>query len=89
MRVFAEEGLDAHLERIAKEADELSVTLYRNFPTRESLIEAAYRNEVAKLCDAAPELLREMPPRQALRAWTARSSTTPPPSSAWPTPCAR
>jgi AcrR family transcriptional regulator len=71
--VFAEEGLDAHLERIAKEADVGSGTLYRNFPTRESLIEAAYRNEVAKLCDAAPALLREMPPRQALRAWMGRS----------------
>ena len=72
VRVFAEEGLDAHLERIAKEAGVGSGTLYRNFPTRESLIEAAYRNEVAKLCDAAPELLREMPPRQALRAWMGR-----------------
>ena len=72
VRVFAEEGLDAHLERIAKEAGVGSGTLYRNFPTRESLIEAAYRNEVAKLCAAAPELLRELPPRQALRAWMGR-----------------
>jgi AcrR family transcriptional regulator len=72
VRVFAEEGLDAHLERIAKEAGVGSGTLYRNFPTRESLIEAAYRNEVAKLCAAVPELLGEMPPRQALRAWMGR-----------------
>jgi AcrR family transcriptional regulator len=72
VRVFAEEGLDAHFERIAKEAGVGSGTLYRNFPSREALIEAAYRNEVAKLCDAAPELLRQLPPRQALRAWMGR-----------------
>jgi AcrR family transcriptional regulator len=72
VRVFAEEGLDAHLERIAKEAGVGSGTLYRNFPTREILIEAAYRNELAKLCDAAPELLATMPPREALRAWMGR-----------------
>jgi AcrR family transcriptional regulator len=72
VRVFAEEGLDAHFERIAKEAGVGSGTLYRNFPTREALIEAAYRNEVAKLCDAVPELLGALPPRQALRAWMER-----------------
>ncbi|MEU5867103.1 TetR/AcrR family transcriptional regulator [Nonomuraea sp. NPDC047529] len=69
VRVFTEEGLNAHLERIAKEAGVGSGTLYRNFPTREILIEAAYRNELAKLCDAVPELLEAMPPREALRAW--------------------
>jgi AcrR family transcriptional regulator len=72
VRVFAEQGLDAHLERIAKEAGVGTGTLYRNFPTREILIEAAYRNEVAKLCDAAPDLLATMPPREALRAWMGR-----------------
>ncbi len=34
VRVFSEEGLDAHFERIAKEAGVGSGTLYRNFPTR-------------------------------------------------------
>lgn len=69
VRVFAEQGLDAHLEHIAKEAGVGSGTLYRNFPTREDLIEAAYRNELARLCDAAPDLLATMSPREALRAW--------------------
>lgn len=69
VRVFAEQGLDAHLERIAKEAEVGSGTLYRNFPTREVLIEAAYRNELARLCDASPGLLATLPPREALRAW--------------------
>ncbi|KIF00598.1 TetR family transcriptional regulator [Streptomyces sp. RSD-27] len=72
VRVFAEEGLEAHLERIAKKAGVGSGTLYRNFPTREALIEAAYRNELIRLCDAAPELLATLAPREALRAWTGR-----------------
>jgi AcrR family transcriptional regulator len=70
VRVFADEGLEAHLERIAKEAGVGSATLYRNFPTREALIEAVYRNEVAQLCDAVPGLLAAKPPYEALRAWT-------------------
>jgi Transcriptional regulator SbtR-like, C-terminal domain len=39
---------------------------------RELLIEAAYRNEVDRLCDAAPDLLATMPPRAALRTWMGR-----------------
>ncbi|MFD8420839.1 TetR/AcrR family transcriptional regulator [Streptomyces sp. NPDC059466] len=72
VRVFAEQGLNAHLERIAKEAEVGSGTLYRNFPTREVLIEAAYRSELARLCDAGPELLATLPPHEALRAWMGR-----------------
>lgn len=70
VRVFTEEGLDAHLERIARAAGVGTATLYRNFPTREALIEAAHRNEVAQLCGVVPELLRTHPPFQALRTWT-------------------
>ncbi|GAB2741129.1 TetR/AcrR family transcriptional regulator [Kitasatospora kifunensis] len=72
VRVFTEEGLDAHFERIAREAGVGTGTLYRNFPTREALIEAAYRNEVARLCDAVPDLLATLPPSEALRVWTRR-----------------
>ncbi|MFK0050173.1 TetR/AcrR family transcriptional regulator [Streptomyces sp. NPDC090741] len=70
VRVFTEEGLDAHLERIAREAGVGTATLYRNFPTREALVEAAYRNEVAQLRDVVPGLLAAQPPYEALRAWT-------------------
>ncbi|MBB4924352.1 AcrR family transcriptional regulator [Kitasatospora kifunensis] len=70
--MFTEEGLDAHFERIAREAGVGTGTLYRNFPTREALIEAAYRNEVARLCDAVPDLLATLPPSEALRVWTRR-----------------
>lgn len=47
-----------------------TATLYRNFPTREALVEEAYRNEVARLRDVVPELLAAQPPYEALRAWT-------------------
>ncbi|MFI8202880.1 TetR/AcrR family transcriptional regulator [Streptomyces sp. NPDC085937] len=69
-RVFTAEGLNAQLDRIAKEAGVGSATLYRNFPTREALVEAVYRNEVAQLCDSVSPLLAEKAPDDALRAWT-------------------
>jgi AcrR family transcriptional regulator len=43
-------------------------TLYRHFPTREALVDAAYRNELARLCDSVGDLLQEMSPDDALRA---------------------
>jgi AcrR family transcriptional regulator len=57
---------NASLDSIAKTAGVGIGTLYRHFPTREALIEAAYRNEVEKLCDAAPELLKAHAPDDAL-----------------------
>ena len=44
-------------------------TLYRRFPAREDLVEAVYRNEVAHLCAASPELLKTLPPEEALSTW--------------------
>jgi len=72
VRVLGEQGLDANLDRIARDAGGGAGTLYRNFPTREALVEAASRNEFAHLCEAAPVLLESMPPRDALRAWMGR-----------------
>ncbi len=69
-RLFTAEGLNAQMDRIAKEAGVGSATLYRNFPTREALVEAVYRNEVAQLCDSVSPLLAEKAPDEALRAWT-------------------
>ncbi|HEY4332358.1 MAG TPA: hypothetical protein VGM78_07305, partial [Ilumatobacteraceae bacterium] len=46
--------------------------LYRHFPTREALVAAAYRHEVARLCDAAGELLLRLEPDAALRQWMER-----------------
>jgi AcrR family transcriptional regulator len=70
--LFAESGTDASLEAIAKKAGVGIGTLYRHFPTREALVEAAYRNEVEQLCAAAEELLRTHPPDEALTNWMER-----------------
>ncbi|HEY3562425.1 MAG TPA: TetR/AcrR family transcriptional regulator [Kribbella sp.] len=71
-QAFSRCGLEATLEGIAKDAGVGIGTVYRHFPTRELLIEAAYRNELAAVCDAAPQLLDRLPPVEALRAWMDR-----------------
>jgi len=68
-RVFSQAGPDVTLEAIAKEAGVGIGTLYRHFPTREALVDAAYRNELARLCDSVDDLLHELSPDKALRAW--------------------
>src|SRR3954466_10449699 len=73
--LFAEEGTDVSLEAVAARAGVGIVTLYRNFPNRDSLVEAAYRTEVAHLCDAASELLASRPPDVALAEWMDRFVT--------------
>ena len=72
VRAFSRDGAAATLDGIAKDAGVGIGTLYRHFPTREALVEAAYRGELARLCDAAGELLAELPPDRALRAWMDR-----------------
>ena len=72
LRAFSEHGADVSLDAIARDAGVGSGTLYRHFPTREALIEAAYRNEVARLCDSVHELLHAMPPDRAMREWMGR-----------------
>jgi AcrR family transcriptional regulator len=72
VRAFSQDGPDVTLDAIAKDAGVGIGTLYRHFPTREALIEAAYRSELARLCDAVPDLLRDMPPDEATRAWMDR-----------------
>jgi AcrR family transcriptional regulator len=68
-RAFAAEGPDVTLEAVAAAAGVGIGTLYRHFPTREALVEAAYRNELARLCDSAEGLLGTLPPDAAVRAW--------------------
>jgi AcrR family transcriptional regulator len=70
--VFSAGGADVSLEAVAKRAGVGIGTLYRHFPTRDALVEAAYRNEVAQLRAAADELLAELPPDAALEAWMRR-----------------
>ena len=73
--LFAEEGTEVSLEAVAARAGVGIGTLYRNFPNRASLVEAAYRTEVAHLCDAASELLDSNPPDVALAEWMDRFVT--------------
>jgi len=71
-RAFAREGTKASLKAIAKDAGVGIGTLYRRFPTRDKLVWETYRNEVARLCAAAPGLLETRPPAAALRIWMDR-----------------
>jgi AcrR family transcriptional regulator len=66
---FARSGANTSLDDIAKQAEVGAGTLYRHFPTRDALLEAVYRAEVAKLAAAERELSRKLPPAEALRAW--------------------
>jgi AcrR family transcriptional regulator len=66
---FTRSGADASLDDIAKQAGVGAGTLYRHFPSREALIEAVYRTEVAKLAAAEQNFAETMPPIDALRAW--------------------
>jgi AcrR family transcriptional regulator len=68
-RLFIEQGLDATVDAIAKEAGVGPGTVYRHFPSREALIEAAYRSELDAVCDAAAILLEAESPENALRTW--------------------
>jgi AcrR family transcriptional regulator len=71
-RAFTRDGQEASLEAVAKDAGVGIGTLYRHFPTREALVEATYRHELDRLCDAADELLTELAPDAATRAWMDR-----------------
>jgi AcrR family transcriptional regulator len=57
------------MRAIAREAGVGIATLYRHFPNRESLVDAIYRDQVARLTSSAGELLDQLPPRAALRRW--------------------
>jgi AcrR family transcriptional regulator len=72
VRAFSEDGGGATLDAIAKGAGVGIGTLYRHFPTREALVEAAYRNELERLCAPVPELLEAVAPDEALRTWMDR-----------------
>ncbi|BBA97079.1 putative TetR family transcriptional regulator [Actinacidiphila reveromycinica] len=69
---FTASGEAAPLEAIAREAGVGIGTLYRNFPTREALVEAVYAAELDDVTDSAPRLLERSAPADALRAWMRR-----------------
>ncbi|AWS41746.1 TetR/AcrR family transcriptional regulator [Streptosporangium sp. 'caverna'] len=68
---FAEDGVSASLEDIARRAHVGIGTLYRHFPTRQDLFESVYVDEVEALCRTAGDLA-DQPPWDALVGWLHR-----------------
>ena len=68
---FAEAGVNASLEEIARRAGVGIGTLYRNFPSRRELFEAVYVDEVQALSHSAADVAH-LPPWDALVAWLNR-----------------
>jgi AcrR family transcriptional regulator len=68
-RVFLSADTEPSMRAIAREAGVGIATLYRHFPTRESLVDAVYRDQVERLTTGARELLASLPPPAALRRW--------------------
>jgi AcrR family transcriptional regulator len=70
-RVLASSDAETSMRAIAREAGVGIGTLYRHFPTRESLVEAVYRDQVIRLTDGARQLLADHTPAIAMRHWMA------------------
>jgi AcrR family transcriptional regulator len=68
---FTEDGASASLEDIARRAGVGIGTLYRNFATRQELLEAVYVEEVETICRAADEV-DGAEPWDALATWLLR-----------------
>ncbi|MER5432274.1 helix-turn-helix domain-containing protein [Streptomyces sp. NPDC002588] len=56
-QIFEEQGLDAPLDEVAERAGVGAGTLYRRFPTREDLVEAAFEDELRRVAVIAEEAL--------------------------------
>lgn len=68
-QIFASVDTEPSMRAIAREAGVGIATLYRHFPTKESLVDAVYQSQVEKLTSSADLLLKEFPPATALRNW--------------------
>ena len=68
---FTEDDTEASLEDVARRAGVGIGTLYRHFPTRQTLIEAVYVDEVEALSRSALDMA-ELPPWEALVGWLRR-----------------
>ncbi|WP_344855351.1 helix-turn-helix domain-containing protein [Amycolatopsis ultiminotia] len=65
-RVFAEEGLEVSLGRIAQRAGVGAGTVYRHFPSKEILVEAVLADHVESLVAAADRFAARAAPGDAL-----------------------
>jgi AcrR family transcriptional regulator len=69
---FVAGGTDVSLDEIARQAGVGVATLYRNFPSREDLVEAVYVTEVDELCRYGERLATRGDPWDALISWLRR-----------------
>ena len=66
---FAESGVNASLDEIARRAGVASGTLYRHFPTRLDLVEAVLAGQIAELAYLGRQLLTADDEASALATW--------------------
>jgi AcrR family transcriptional regulator len=66
---FARSRASTSLDDVTKQAGVGAGTLYRHFPTRDTLLEAVHRTKVEKLAAAERKLAQDLAPIEALRAW--------------------
>jgi AcrR family transcriptional regulator len=66
---FAEFGVDASLDEIARRAGVASGTLYRHFPTRLDLVEVVLAEQIAELVELGRQLLTAGDEFDALATW--------------------
>jgi AcrR family transcriptional regulator len=71
-QVFAERGLDAPIEDVARRAGVGVATLYRRFPTRADLIAAAFEAKMAADADAVAAALADPDPWHGFRGYLER-----------------
>lgn len=67
--LYAEQGVDAPLEVIARRAGVGNATLYRHFANRESLLEAVYRAPFEALSRRAEELAADRTATDGMAVW--------------------
>jgi AcrR family transcriptional regulator len=70
--VFTEQGLGAPLDEIARRAGVGNATLYRRFPTREELVQAALLGPMAEYLAAADDGLADPDPWAGFRDYVLR-----------------
>jgi AcrR family transcriptional regulator len=68
-RVFAVEGINAPLDAVARDAGVGNATMYRNFPTREAMLETVLHTRYQSLATRAKDLAEVTPADTALITW--------------------
>ncbi len=70
--IYAEQGVEAPLDEIARRAGVGNATLYRRFPTREALIEAVFHDTLAATREAGEQARRGEDAWEALSGYWER-----------------